>query len=70
MNSNFAEVVEDVRQLTFDEKRELQDLLERDLIEERRREIFENGEQSKRELDSGRLEFSSNSDELMGQLDG
>ena len=36
MNTNFAEVVEDVKQLSFDEKSELKDLLELYLIEERR----------------------------------
>ncbi len=69
MNTTFAGVVEDVKQLSFDEKRELKDLLESYLIEERRREIYENGEQSKRELENGELKFSSNTDELMQILD-
>ena len=60
MNTNFAEVVEDVRQLSFDEKIELKDLLELYLIEERRQEILENGEQ-RSDAGSSRkaLEFSS-----------
>lgn len=62
MNTNFAGVVEDIKQLSFDEKRELKDLLESYLIEERRHEILENGEQSKRELENGELKFSSNTD--------
>jgi hypothetical protein len=68
MNTNFAGVVEDVKQLSFDEKQELKDLLENYLIEERRREIFENGEQSKAELQNGNLKFSSNTAELMEML--
>ncbi len=60
MNTNFAEVVEDVKQLSFDEKSELKNLLEIYLIEERRREIFHNGKQSNRELQNGDLKFSSN----------
>jgi hypothetical protein len=68
MNITFAGVVEEVKQLSFDEKKELRDLLESYLIEERRREIFENGEQSKREMENGELEFSSNTDELMRAL--
>ena len=60
MNTTFAGVVEEVKQLSFDEKRELKDLLEIYLIEERRQEILENGEQSKRELENGELKFSSN----------
>ncbi len=70
MNTNFAEVVEGVRQLSFDEKRELKDLLELYLIEERRQEILENGKQSKQDLESGELKFSSNVDELMEMLNG
>ncbi len=68
MNTNFAEVVEDVKQLSFDEKRELKDLLVIYLIEERRQEIFENGEQSKQELQNGEFKFSSNPDELRKAL--
>lgn len=70
MNTNFAEVVEDVKQLSFDEKSELKDLLDLYLIEERRQEVFENGEQSKRNLQNGELKFSSNTEELMELLNG
>ena len=59
-----------MQQLTFDEKKELKDLLELYLIEERRQEILENGEQGKRELEKGELRFSSNVDELMEMLNG
>ena len=68
MNTNFAEVVEDVKQLSFDEKSELKDLLELYLIEERRQEIYENGEQSKREFANGELKFSSQINELKAML--
>ncbi len=64
MNTNFAGVIEDVKQLSFDEKKELKNLLESYLIKERRQEILENGEQSKGELKNGELNFSSNVDEL------
>ena len=70
MNTNFAEVVEDVKQLSFDEKSELKNLLDLYLIEERRQEILDNGEQSKRKLQNGELKFSSNTEELMEILDG
>lgn len=69
MNTNFAGVVETVKQLSFDEKQELKNLLENYLIEERRREIYENGEASKRKLERGELKFSSNTDDLMKMLD-
>jgi hypothetical protein len=69
MNTTFAGVVEEVKQLSFDEKRELKNLLESYLAEERRQEILENGEQSKQELKNGKLKFSSNADELVEMLD-
>lgn len=69
MNTNFAGVVEEVKQLSFDEKSELKDLLESYLLEERRAEILENGEQSRREFKNGELKFSSNPDNLMKSLD-
>jgi len=68
MNTNFAGVVENVKQLSFDEKSELKDLLESYLIEERRQEILENCEQSRRELENGELNFSSDTNELMQML--
>jgi hypothetical protein len=40
MSATFAEIVEDVKQLTPSEKQELHELLRKYLIEERRREIF------------------------------
>ena len=69
MNTTFAGVVEEVKQLSFDEKTELKNLLESYLVEERRQEILENGEQSKQELENGKLKFSSSTDELMEMLD-
>ncbi len=68
MNTIFADVVEDVKQVSFDEKLELKDLLEIYLIEERRSDILENGKQSRRQLKENKLEFSSNVDELMRSL--
>lgn len=69
MNTNFAEVVEDVKQLTFDEKSELKNLLDSYLVEERREGIFTSGETSKQKLKKGELQFSSDTDELMEMLD-
>jgi hypothetical protein len=70
MNTTFAGVVEEVKQLSLDEKQELKDLLESYLIEEKRQEIFDSGEQSKREFETGELKFSSDIDELKEMLDG
>ncbi len=70
LKTTFAGVVEEVKQLSFDEKRELKNLLENYLIEERTQEILENGKRSKRELANGELKFSSDTDELMQMLNG
>jgi hypothetical protein len=60
MSQTFAEVVEDVRQLSPAEREELQEIIKKSLIEERRREIPENAEAGLEELRRGELmSFSS-----------
>ena len=68
MSQTFAEVVEDVKQLSPAEKEELQELLKKYLIEERRREIRENSEAGLKEFREGELKTFSNVDELMDSL--
>jgi hypothetical protein len=68
MAQDFSRVVEDVKQLSTAEKEELQDLLKRYLIEERRREIEENYKTSLSELGQGTLTFSREPDTLRGIL--
>ncbi len=68
MSHNFAEIVEEVKQLSTEEKEELQDLLEKYLVDERRREIHENYQASLKELHENRMNFSSNTDELKEML--
>ena len=68
MSQNFADVVEDVKQLSVAEKEELQELLRKYLIEERRREIRENADASLKEYRDGKLEFFSNVDDMMDSL--
>jgi hypothetical protein len=68
MSQTFAEVVEDVKQLSPAEKEELQELLKKYLIEERRREIRENGESGLKEFREGKLTSFSDVDELMDSL--
>jgi hypothetical protein len=68
MSKKFSDLVEGVKALTTAEKEELQDLIEKYLIEERRHDIHDNYVQSKRELDSGKLEFSSNTGKLKRML--
>ena len=68
MSQTFAEVVEDVRQLSSEEKQELQAILTQSLIEERRQEILENAKTGMEEMGRGELKSFSNVDDLMDSL--
>ena len=65
---SFEALVENVRSCSTEEKEELKFLLERELIEERRRQIKENGRRSMEELKRGKLKFSSSISELKKSL--
>jgi hypothetical protein len=69
MKDSFAEVVEEVKNLSTDEKLELQALIEKYLLDERRQEIHENYQASLNELHEGSLTFSSDMERLKGMLD-
>ena len=68
MSQTFADVVEDVRQLSPAEREELQEIIKKSLIEERRREILQNCEAGLQELREGKLTFTSDLEELQKQL--
>jgi len=68
MSTNFAGVVDEVRQLSLEERRELIDVLEQSIIEERRADILENGEDAKRAFRKGELKLYSDVDDLMQAL--
>ena len=68
MNTNFAGVVDEVRQLSIEERRELIDVLEQSIIDERREDILENGEDAKRAFRKGELKLYSDVDDLMQAL--
>jgi hypothetical protein len=68
MSQTFAEVVEDVKQLSSEEKQELQELLKQYLIEERRREIVENYQTSLEEMKNGDLLSFTDTDKLCDSL--
>lgn len=70
MEKTFAAVVDDVRQLSYEERKELLDVIERSLTEERRDEILKNGEDAKQAYRRGELKAYSNVDDLMASLDG
>jgi hypothetical protein len=60
----FSDVVEVIRNLSTDEKREIQLLLQQYLREERRDEIHANFKSAQVEQQNGELRFSSNMREL------
>lgn len=68
MAQEFSRAVEDVKQLSTAEIEELQELVKRYLIEERRREIGQNYEASLKELREGTLTLSSDPDTLRKSL--
>src|SRR5947209_16128966 len=59
MSQNFAQVVEAVKELSLAEKEELQELLRKYAIEERRQELLEDLEASLQEWREGKLTFSA-----------
>lgn len=68
MKDSFAEVVEEVKNLSIEEKPEMQTLVEKYLTEERRQEIYNNHQASLSELNEGKLVFSSGMNMLKGML--
>lgn len=70
MSSSFAQIVEEVKLLSSLEKQELRGLIDRYLAEERREEIYDNFVQSRKELEEGKIAFSSDLNVLKGMLAG
>jgi hypothetical protein len=68
VSSNFADIVEEVKTLSIQEKQDLHHLIESYLIEARRDEIYNAYAHSLTELDQGKLEFSSDTDKLKEML--
>lgn len=68
MSTAFVDIVENVKQLSNEEKIELKSLLDKYLIEERRESILRNYHKSLDELENNTLEFSSDMDQLERML--
>jgi hypothetical protein len=56
----FSDLIETIKDLSIDEKEELQMLLRQYLREERREEIYENFELARAEEQQGNLKYSAN----------
>jgi len=68
MRANFAEIVEEVKTLSIQEKQELHRLIGKYLIEARRDAIHDGYGLSLNELNQCKLEFSSDTGALRGML--
>jgi hypothetical protein len=60
----FNELIEAIKSLSLEEKKEIKFLIERYLIEERREEIYQNYKESLKELEEGKIKFTSSIDKL------
>jgi hypothetical protein len=68
MSSQFANVVEEIKKMSNDDKQELRFLLDKYLVEEKRNEILNNYQHSLQELESGKLEFSNDISKLKSMI--
>ena len=66
---SFSDVVETIKNLSLEEKQEIQILLAQYLREERREELYNNYQISRVEEQNGELKFSSNINELKQLLE-
>lgn len=66
---SFSDVVETIKNLSFEEKQEIQALLVQYLREEKREEIYNNYQKSLDEEREESLDFSSNINELKQLID-
>ena len=66
---SFAEIVEDVQKLSFDELQELKILTDKYIIEIERERLYQSHLESLKEYDEGKLKGSSDINELKKMLD-
>jgi hypothetical protein len=65
----FSDLVETVKDLSIDQKEELQMLLKQYLREERREEIYENFKLARAEEQQGKLKYSADINELKRSIE-
>ncbi len=69
MTTNYSELIEEIQNLTPEEKKEVKSLIERYIIEDERERIFADYQESLKELREGKLRFSGDMGELRGMLE-
>ena len=62
-------LVDEIKKLPLDEKEDLKNLLDKYLIEEKRKNIYDNYKDSLSEVKEEKIKFSNNIDELKKSLD-
>ncbi|MCX6156046.1 MAG: hypothetical protein NT007_18005 [Candidatus Kapabacteria bacterium] len=66
---SFFEIIEEIKTLPTEDKIEVKELIVKFLIEERRKEIYNNYLEAKKMEGNGDLIFTSETDELMNMLE-
>jgi hypothetical protein len=69
MENTFANLIEEIKKLSPEEKEELLDLLHKLLVDARRDEIHDNYQDSLKEVKEGKLKYSSKVSDLNKELD-
>lgn len=68
MEIRYDILVENIKKLPLSEKEELKSLLEKYIIEEKRKEIYKNYQESLKEYQTGKLKFFSNIFQLKKEI--
>jgi len=69
MEVRYDILLENIKKLSLPEKEELKNLIEKYIIEEKREEIYENYLKSLNEYKQGKLQFSSDINELRKNIE-
>ncbi len=69
MELRYDILLENIKKLSLPEKEELKNLIEKYIIEEKREEIYENYLKSLNEYKQGKLQFSSDINELRKNIE-
>ena len=64
----FAAIIEEIKQLSHEEKKELLYITKQQLIEEERNRIYKEHQESMNELKKDKLDFSDDVDQLKNHL--
>jgi hypothetical protein len=69
MGLTFSDLVDEIRRLPVEGKRDLKELLDHDLIAMRREEIYQNGQEGMRAWEEGELTPTSDINEHIRRLE-